>query len=49
VPQRWIHGWVEKGAVLIEGPVADHERNVLLALRQGEVVFDLVADDVEPG
>src|SRR5215204_4942927 len=49
VLQRWIHGWVEKGAVLLEGPVADHEWNVLLAFRQGEVVFDLVADDVEAG
>ncbi len=34
---------------LIEGAVAEHERDVLLAIRKGQGVLFVVVDDVEAG
>ena len=47
--QRGIQGRIEERAVLIKRAVADHERDVFLALGEGQGVLFVVADDVKPG
>src|SRR5215204_7675609 len=39
----------EEGAILAEGAVAEHERNILFVLRERQSVLHVVMDDVEAG
>jgi hypothetical protein len=47
--QRGIEGRIEERAVLVEGAVSDHERDVFVALRKGQGVLFIITDDVETG
>jgi len=49
VAEGGVDGRVVEGSVLSEGLVADHQRDVALAMRQPEPLLLVIPDEVEPG